>query len=201
LQCPHANHVLQKCILTLKPQALQFVIDEIMVRPGAATKASQHKYGCRIIQRLLEKATSKQVQELVNCILADANKLVTAVFGNYVLQQVLEHGTDEQRERLMLLFERDIADLALDPYASAVVSKALSMESARGWRTSIVTRAILQTPGLLARMAVARHAHVGVKALLRRGGDDQKIAVEQLRANSEFLATSRYGKIIEACLK
>jgi hypothetical protein len=199
LQCPHANHVLQKCISTMKRQALQFIIDEIMARPGAPTKASQHKYGCRVVQRLLECCASEQVRDLVDSILSDASTLVSSVFGNYVIQQLLEHGAGEQWECLMQLLERDVAELALDPYASAVVSKALSMESATG-RTG-VTRAVLHEPGLLARMAVARHAHVGVKAILRKTGEGQRLAVAALRAESDLLATSRYGKVVEAHLK
>jgi hypothetical protein len=198
LQCPNANHVLQKCISTMSPGAVQFIIDEIMSRKGALAKAAQHKFGCRIIQRLITHCEGEQLHALVNSLLSSARKLAVHVFGNYVLQQLLECGDHEQQERLMLLLERDVADLALDPYGSAVVSKALSVECA-GERVSI-TRAVLQSPGLLAKMATSRHGHVGVKAILARAGAEQKLAVAQLTNESDALTTSRYGKLVGAQL-
>merc|ERR1712139_268606 len=45
MQCPHANHVLQKCASILEASSLQFVIDEI-AREDAQTicKLAQHRY-------------------------------------------------------------------------------------------------------------------------------------------------------------
>lgn len=98
----------------------------------------------------------------------------------------------------MLLVEHEVADLALDPCGSAVISKVLSMERA-GDRAGI-TRAVLQVPGLLAKMAVTRHAYVGVKAILDKPGAEQKLALAQLTAGVDLLSSTRYGKIIKARL-
>ena len=54
IQCPHANHVLQKFIKILPPSEVQFVIDEIVQPTNGPLWAAEHKYGCRIILRLLE---------------------------------------------------------------------------------------------------------------------------------------------------
>merc|ERR1719343_1869951 len=67
MRCPHANYVLQKSIALLKPLSSQFIIDEI-VRKGAraVAQAAKHKYGCRIIQRLLEHCKTAQVRDLAD---------------------------------------------------------------------------------------------------------------------------------------
>jgi len=71
MRCPHANHVVQKCIMTMRPHALQFIIDEIESRGAAGVrKIAKHQYGCRILQRLLEHCRPDQVQGLVEDLLA-----------------------------------------------------------------------------------------------------------------------------------
>merc|ERR1712232_795218 len=49
LECPHANHVLQKILSVLPPSECQFIIDEL-VQSGvkAVRRAARSKYGCRI---------------------------------------------------------------------------------------------------------------------------------------------------------
>eukprot|EP00443_Scrippsiella_acuminata_P031154 CAMPEP_0115354862 /NCGR_PEP_ID=MMETSP0270-20121206/98810_1 /TAXON_ID=71861 /ORGANISM="Scrippsiella trochoidea, Strain CCMP3099" /LENGTH=190 /DNA_ID=CAMNT_0002777219 /DNA_START=42 /DNA_END=611 /DNA_ORIENTATION=- len=50
--CPHANHVLQKYIVTMKPAACQFMVDELAQRgPAGSSKLARHKYGYRVFQR------------------------------------------------------------------------------------------------------------------------------------------------------
>merc|ERR1712187_676105 len=71
MQHPHANYVVQKCIESLRPSASQFIIDEI-ISNDIVQKASQHKFGCQILQRLLEFCRTDQVNELVEILLNEA---------------------------------------------------------------------------------------------------------------------------------
>merc|ERR1712151_511481 len=61
---PYANYVLQKCIETMRPEACQFIIDELMSSDRTLSVA-QHKFGSRIVRRLLEFSRADQVSELV----------------------------------------------------------------------------------------------------------------------------------------
>mmetsp|Transcript_11078 Transcript_11078/g.22938 ORF Transcript_11078/g.22938 Transcript_11078/m.22938 type:complete len:421 (+) Transcript_11078:68-1330(+) len=73
LRCPHANFVLQKCIAVIRPRNLQFIVDEILFKgAGAVAHVARHKYGCRIIQRLLEHLSPAQLHGLVDDLLEDA---------------------------------------------------------------------------------------------------------------------------------
>merc|ERR1719162_532193 len=97
IKCPNANHVLQKCIVNMRPQTSQFIIDEIMEMPGGVVKVARHTYGCRIAQRLLEHSPSTQVKELVENLLEHTVELSMHSFGNFVMQHLLEHGTGAQQ--------------------------------------------------------------------------------------------------------
>eukprot|EP00425_Heterocapsa_triquetra_P030434 CAMPEP_0195111272 /NCGR_PEP_ID=MMETSP0448-20130528/95440_1 /TAXON_ID=66468 /ORGANISM="Heterocapsa triquestra, Strain CCMP 448" /LENGTH=121 /DNA_ID=CAMNT_0040148037 /DNA_START=39 /DNA_END=401 /DNA_ORIENTATION=+ len=45
MRCPFANHVLQKCFVTMRPCALQFIIDELMAKgTKSIVKAAQNEY-------------------------------------------------------------------------------------------------------------------------------------------------------------
>eukprot|EP00913_Durusdinium_trenchii_P035379 g33108.t1 len=99
MRCPHANHVLQKCITCSRPQDCQFIVDEIMACNGFVELAARHKYGCRIIQRLLERCPL-QVERIAAAILSDVSGIARHPYGNYVLQNLLEHGTPAHRHRL-----------------------------------------------------------------------------------------------------
>ncbi|CAJ1366785.1 unnamed protein product, partial [Effrenium voratum] len=81
--CPHANHVLQKCILALRPGKLQFIID-VFVHQRLVVQAARHKYGCRIIQRLIERCPSEQIEGLLRCLMKEAPLVSCHAYGNYV---------------------------------------------------------------------------------------------------------------------
>merc|ERR1712232_436064 len=100
VESPHANHVLQKCIVELPPEACEFIVDELKFWDGvpAAEYLAKHRFGCRVFERLLEhcpKLVAGMVEELYHL-----NMRVPSLhaFGNYMVQHILEHGSlDQQR--------------------------------------------------------------------------------------------------------
>merc|ERR1712218_69696 len=106
MRCPHANHVLQKCITLLQPDDVQFIVDELLGRDGLMVQATKHRYGCRIVQQLLKRCPSEQVERIVEVLLSDALALSCHPFGNFVMQCLLEHGTEDQRYRMICTLER-----------------------------------------------------------------------------------------------
>ena len=87
-----ANYVLQKIIQVLRPQACQFIIDEIMKTPADVPILARHQYGCRILQRLLEHCQAQQMEGLVKLLLEDATALVRHNYGTFVMQQIFDFG-------------------------------------------------------------------------------------------------------------
>ncbi|CAE7408250.1 APUM1 [Symbiodinium necroappetens] len=199
MRCPHANHVLQKCITSSRPADCQFIIDEIMACNGFVELAARHKYGCRIIQRLLERCSTAQVECVANAILSDVSGIARHPYGNYVLQNLLEHGTPAHRHKLAEELRKEIVPICQDSFGSAVVAAALSQLCKED--AISLARAIVQEQGLLTFMAHARHGHSAVRLLLQAlDGPDLARARELLCAELPSLKVSRYGRIVASWL-
>jgi len=121
LESPHANHVLQKCVETMPPAQIRFVLEEMV---GYGAFFARRRFGCRVIERLLEHCPGPYVASLIDEILADAEKLCRHPFGNFVVQHVLEHGTVEQQKQVADILRANILHLARHRIASHVVEAA-----------------------------------------------------------------------------
>lgn len=200
MRCPHANYVLQKAIALMKPQGSQFIIDEV-VRKGAraVAQAARHKYGCRIVQRLLEHCTAAQVSELAAAILQDSLAIARHPYGNYVMQHIIEHGTKEQRGLLTRQLEQQAAAIGADEYACAVVGKALAHGEQQ--EKLSLARALARVPGMVCALARTRHGHVAARLVLQTlEGTEYEEASVQLRSDAASLRGSRYSRTLVASL-
>lgn len=199
LRSPHANHVMQKVIKCFRPQALQFIVDEISNRQGAIAQAARHKYGCRILQRLLEECLPEQVQRLVDVLIADALELSVHNYGNYVMQHVLEYGTPAKQLELVKAIEKHLGTIGHVSCGSAVISAA--MAHAGPYRTHLA-QVILEEPQLLTSLAHVRHGHLAVHLVLEvLEGPERQLALSQLRVQEESLEHSRSGRSVVVLLE
>lgn len=202
IHCANANHVLQKCIMTMRPADAQFIIDELMLVNGRPCQAAQHKYGCRILQRLLEHCRSDQVRPLVECLLRDSVPLSRHQYASYVMLQVLEHGSDEQQRLIKMSLAAKPPAVGCDA-ACAVICKALECGSKE--ESVILAKSIIRSKGLIVRMARTRRGHFVIKAIMQLLRESQDVCeletvVNDILAMSEHLSDSRYGRaIIAAC--
>lgn len=201
-RCPHANHVVQKCILSLKPKAAQFIIDELLnngLGPNAISQVARHRYGCRIVERLIERCEESQVRRLVEGLVPDAVQLAKHPYGNYVMQHILEHGPSDQRSKLTSILVHHAHAVGSDCYARAVVSKALAFGSPEDQVK--LAQALVREVGLITTMARTRHGHVAAKYVLQHlDGADRAEACRQLSQEVSALRQSRYGRFVAACL-
>jgi len=192
-KCPHANHVLQKVILLLPSSSLQFVVDEMMA--GQITQIARHKYGCRIIQRLVEQSNPSQVLQLVEKALTDIPSLSRHPYGTYVVQNILQHGSDEHRRQIVKVVVKDIRVLGSEAHGCAVVSAALSHGPDAD--RAALAQILLREAGLLVFLASSRHGHIAaLRALDLLEGSDLTDARSRLHAEAESLRNSRYGRIV-----
>ena len=117
----NGNHVVQKCIETVEPSCLQFIIEsfkgqvkEIKSIPRSiffsitnpqpthqllnyssllqVYSLSTHPYGCRVIQRILEHCNPEQTGPILEELHSNTEQLLQDQYGNYVIQHVLERG-------------------------------------------------------------------------------------------------------------
>lgn len=195
LRCPHANHVLQKCIAGMKSESLQFIVEEVTARSGLVAQATRHRYGCRIVQQLIKKCQPQQVHALAEVLLADATAFSCHPFGNYVMQHLAEHGTEDQRHRLIRAIERNVATIARSTSGCGVLSAAIKHGAKED--TVWLARAVLQESGLLRVLAHARHGNDAVLILLRTlEGNERDYATSDLFGDIIALRGSRYGRSV-----
>jgi hypothetical protein len=143
----NGNHVVQKCVEVVELGRLGFMLDALA---GHVSALSAHPYGCRVIQRALERCkpycptpdafgnaiseisenakhgTEPTVRFSTLEILRDAGSLSKDQYGNYVVQHVLQHGDDVSRKSVLSTLAGQIVPLAQHKFASNVVEKCLT---------------------------------------------------------------------------
>jgi len=190
---PNANHVLQKCISTMPADSLQFMIDEIMSRDGLVTTAARHRYGCRIIQQLLKKCGASQINGLSEALLQDTMDLSLHTFGNFSIQHLMQFGTEDQRQRLVLTVVDNVGVLSRSVSGSGVVAAA--MEHAASEDRVSIARAVLQEPEALPCLAQVRRGNTAVLQMLQvLDGREHLRACLSLAKDVAALRGSRYGR-------
>lgn len=80
---------------------------------GDIVEFCQDQHGSRFIQQKLEMASDEEKELIFKEVLPRAHTLMTDVFGNYVIQKVLEHGTTEQRDVIASILTGHAVQLAL----------------------------------------------------------------------------------------
>merc|ERR1719195_744903 len=105
----------------MAPDALQFMIDELMVSEGLATKVAKHRYGGRIVQQLLKKCGASQVSGLAEAVMQDAIALSCHTFGNYSVQHLLRFGTGEQRRQLVRTIVSNVETIGRSTAGSGII--------------------------------------------------------------------------------
>lgn len=130
LAAPYANYVLQKCIEVMPPEHIAFVHKEMLNSDVHA--AAKSKFGCRILQRLIEHFPNTEMQpfmdELLDVKFLDG--LMEHKFGNFVVQCVLEHGSAHQKTQIAQALLQDDPDCRLarrceNKFASHVVQQCM----------------------------------------------------------------------------
>eukprot|EP00440_Ansanella_granifera_P031586 gb/GFBE01034286.1/.p1 GENE.gb/GFBE01034286.1/~~gb/GFBE01034286.1/.p1 ORF type:complete len:338 (+),score=63.10 gb/GFBE01034286.1/:1-1014(+) len=192
MRCPHANHVLQKCIEKLRPESVQFIVDALRV-DDLPSQAARHKFACRIVQRLLEHCPNEQVSDIIQTIIDEASHIACHPYGNYVVQHILKHGNDKQRGILASNVIEGIRDLCSDPYGCAVVCCVMSTAS-HELRAALAER-LVGKPHLLVQLACSRHGHPAAKEVMEVLDDDRRKEAQAILAAEEgTLLASRYGR-------
>ena len=64
-------------------------------------KLSTHPYGCRVIQRVLEHCNEDQTVEVLEELFQKIESLVQDQYGNYVIQHILEKGSDGDKNKIV----------------------------------------------------------------------------------------------------
>jgi len=125
IQSMHGNYVLQKIIEVVPASVSSFIVEELL---GVAAEVSRHRFGCRVLCRLLEHLSPSDqcISSLVDEILRDAVSLCRHTYGNFVVQHILEFGLADQQHEVVSALSKDLRGNARNQHASHGIEKALS---------------------------------------------------------------------------
>lgn len=195
IESPHGNHVIQKCIEVLPPHSVQFVVDELAAYPGGWIVLARHRYGCRVVERLIEHCTEETTHPIMMAVVGNAYTLWCHPFGNYVVQHIFEYGSTEQCMQIVSAMVRtdDILSLAQHKVACHVLERAFEKCGSQVHQTLV--DAILSRPSGLLTLGCNRYGSFVARRILAVCTPAQsQEALRQLRAGTAQLRASRFGK-------
>ena len=121
---PHGNYVIQKLVEVLGRADGSFVEEELF---GAAVWAARHRFGCRVVIRLMEHRASVDIAPLVEEILPELRSLICGRFAHYVVEALLVHGAAPWKSAVVAaLLVYGATRAARHKYARFVVQRALN---------------------------------------------------------------------------
>jgi len=182
----YANFVIQKCVEVMPPGLCHFVRDEMM---GAnVEEAACSKYGCRILQRLIEHFHNREMEDLLKVLLEERTLwgLMANKYGNFVVQCVLEHGSKPQRSLIAQVVLGHTEQRPEDELRLAEKAKKMPEGLGRDYRR-------------VAALASSMYAsNVMQKAMMHCSEDEQRQIVRKVldAERLPFLKRSRYGSFV-----
>ncbi|KAI0079938.1 ARM repeat-containing protein [Panus rudis PR-1116 ss-1] len=117
----NGNHVIQKMVQVIAPERLTFV----KAFRGNVLGLATHPFGCRVLQRSLERLPIEHTRPLLDELLEHSLQLMQDQFGNYVVQYVLEHGQPQDNAAIVSSLRGQFLLMARHKFASNVCEKAL----------------------------------------------------------------------------
>jgi hypothetical protein len=188
----HGNYVVQEIVKMLPSASTAWIPQELM---GAGSEAARHRFGCRIVCRLLEhySPSDEYAVALLTEVFADAPALVRHAYGTYVVRHGLEFGLLGHRQQIVYALWSDLFGNAKHQYGSRVVEAALTF-CADADRDAIANELASNLGNLivLAKSVSGRHV---VKALLRMPHWSRDIALH-LQPSIAEIRESKYGKSV-----
>merc|ERR1712187_957050 len=89
--------------------------------------AAQDRHAVRVLERLIEHCSCIQTSSIAKELIGHASALCRHAFGNFLIQWLLEYGSEEQQHSLVLqIVDSDIISLAKHKVANHVISCAIT---------------------------------------------------------------------------
>lgn len=186
VESPHANYVIQKICEVLPSVACCFVAEELS---GVGEAVARHRYGCRVICRLVEHQAMMLavVEEIVVC----AHYLCRNDFAKHVLKSIFEHGSVDQKRRVAASLMPNLVSNATHRSASYVVEYALELcEDADKAR---LADGLLQREAVLALATSQAGCHI-LRAVAKCTPQHRLRTFNLLRDVAQEVCYSKYGK-------
>lgn len=121
---PNGTHVLQKVILTVKAEKLDYIFYPCCEK---LVDLAFDSNGLCVIKKIISKFSSiSEKRELLVTILSDnCVQLVQSPYGNYAIQQAIEFWTNEELNSIYLNLHSNVLQLSMQKFSSNVIEKCL----------------------------------------------------------------------------
>jgi len=190
----NGNHVIQKCLEKVAANKLEFMVEAFK---GQIARLATHPYGCRVIQRLLERWGSEEA--IVNELLGEhTDELCRNQYGNYVIQHLLIHGSPWQRSGIIHALLGKLFVLSKHKFASNVVENCFVYGSPQD-RTALIQEVLGRHPdeSCLLSMVRDQYANYVVQKMIDLCDQDQlAMIVQRIKRHVPGLRKIPYGKNI-----
>lgn len=195
---PHANHVLQRIIELLPPQTAFFIFDEVSKKWNPDYLA-QHRFGCRVLERMIEHfpcshAALAPWAQYLDWLLQSAASHCYHDFASFIMQHLMEHGTDEHRSIIAAAVAQELERAALDCHASGVLDKAFCFLPTHE-QFNLASK-VLEIDGLIGRMAASQRP--AAERLLRVVSGTALMTEAQRQVNNAFPDTAEQSKVLKS---
>jgi len=191
---PRSNEVLQKCICCMSAFDTHFIAIELAA--GGITKAAKHRYGNRVLEKLLEHHPWREDlwEELFN----DAVALCTDQYAVHVMIVMFKFAPEGERQRLVQLIVEHAETLASNAYAIALVSQVLGSNERLGknWPNNpALAMKLWDKPSLIAKMGIWHHGLPLARSLMKHATEDCKSVIySEVMQQRRELWTSKHGR-------
>ena len=94
---------------------------------GHVLEFSKDPHGSRYLQEITAAASPREKEMLVSEIMSDCLNVIQDLFGNYVMQNFLDHATDAQRDTIASKMIGVVTTLSMHPHGCRVVQRLLDL--------------------------------------------------------------------------
>jgi len=155
-------------IQTIHPKVCDLVVDNC---------------GCRVVQHLFTPYDAEKLKPLIREVMKDSPVLAKNQYGNYVIQNIIEEGTDQQFVEILESFKKDFYDFSTHKFASNVIEKCI--KKADSDQQTQIFREIIGSDGYyhkdrIKHMIGDQFGNYVIQRIIEYGSKGQKDAIAQV---------------------
>mmetsp|Transcript_26684 Transcript_26684/g.50137 ORF Transcript_26684/g.50137 Transcript_26684/m.50137 type:complete len:452 (+) Transcript_26684:37-1392(+) len=195
-ESPHGNFCLSKAVELLPAERLLAIVEKL--KEKGFEEVARHKFGCRLMERLIEHLNEVGQRNLTAAIAPKAEVLSKHQYGNFVVQHLYEH-TPAARHGILNEILHQVPQLALHRTASHVVQRALTYSDEDG--QAAIVKALMAGQGdtSLTNVAQGRYGSFVIEQLAQLPERLTASVRQHLVAETKTIAPSAFGRrVLEA---
>jgi len=185
--------ILPKAIELLPLSKIEFIPEELI---GSAARVACHRFGVRIIIRLVEHCPPEGPEaDAINYLIAKASEKTLELcyhkFGKFLAQAIFEHGTPEQCKPIMRVLTHNAFGCAERYHGAELIESALHTKLPE--RRALFEAFTKDEPRFI-EMACSRLGCRAAKVLLKLPGNEGRKAKNVMQRAKTKVQSTRHGR-------